>query len=119
MADVTDLTTPEETDEEEEQEQETEEEPQQEKPTEGVSSRAATPKTGHTTKKDKNINNTINTFTYNKDVEVESRNKVNLIFIILISVAIIGCIIVFLMVSSLKSEFRRYKKTLISKERRN
>jgi hypothetical protein len=66
------------------------------------------------------INRQYNAQTYSSgDVKVEPREKVDLIFILFLGTAAIGCVFTYMMVHSLRSEYKRYRRNKISKERKN
>ena len=100
---------------------EAEAESETEEATAEVSSKPAAISIGHTAK----INNragsaTVTTQTYGVTGEkVESRKGVDLIFILFLGAAAIGCVLSFLMFTSLRAEYKRYRKNKIIKERRN
>ncbi len=118
MADVTTISVQnaEEGEGEGEAEEATSEETQ--KPAEGVSKRSNYRST--TKKTPVTINRQYNAQTYTSgDVEVKPREKVDLIFILFLGAAAIGCVFSYMMLVSLRSEYKRYRRNKISKERKN
>ncbi len=119
MADVTTISV--QTDEEGEGEGETEEETSeetQESTSQGVSKRSNYRTT--TKKTPVTINRQYNAQTYTSgDVAVEPREKVDLIFILFLGAAAIGCVFTYMMIHSLRSEYKRYRRNKLSKERKN
>ena len=124
MADVTTISVQTVEEGEGEAEAEAEGEPEEvtseetQEPAEGVSKRSNYRTT--TKKTPVTINRQYNAQTYTGgDVEVEPREKVDLIFILFLGAAAIGCVFSYMMMNSLRSEYKRYRRNKLSKERKN
>ncbi len=117
MADVIEESTPEE-DEEGEEAQE-EDEAEIEEAAEEITTMPVAVNTMHIPKSvDKATSSKVTTYSYSDTGEkVESRKGVDLVFILFVGVAVIGCFLSFLMYTSMRAEYKRYKKNKLSKER--
>ncbi len=120
MADVTTVSTDDDEDNEgEEGAEEQTTEAVADRPGEGVSKRSSY-KASTAKKIPVTINKQYNSENYvSSDVVVEPREKVDLIFILFLVAAVIGCVFTFMMFTSLRAEYKRYRRNKLSKEHRN